>query len=79
MQSFPLAPEPASNFATNVDLLMYYVIAVCAFVAGGITIAIVYFFFRYRRRHEAEVGVPIHGDMRLETAWITIFPFRRVA
>lgn len=72
MQSLPLAPEPASNFASGVDGLMLYITAICAFFAVAITIAIIYFFFRYRRRRPDEVGVPIHGDMRLETAWIAV-------
>ena len=51
---------------------MAYITAVCAFFAVAITAAIIYFFFKYRRKHPGEVGVPIHGDMRLETAWIVV-------
>jgi cytochrome c oxidase subunit II len=72
VQSLPLTPEPASNFADSVDNLMLYIIAVCAFFAVAVTIAVIYFFFRYRRRADNEIGVPIHGDMRLETAWIVV-------
>ena len=72
MQSLPLAPEPASNFASSVDGLMVYLTAICSFFAVAITIAVIYFFFRYRRRTRDEVGVPIHGDIRLETTWIVV-------
>jgi cytochrome c oxidase subunit II len=68
----PLYPEQASNFAMNVDGLMAYITAICAFFAVAITAAVIYFFFKYRRKHPGEVGVPIHGDMRLETAWIVV-------
>jgi cytochrome c oxidase subunit 2 len=36
--------------------------------------AVIYFFFKYQRKRPDEVGVPIHGDMRLEIAWI-VLPF----
>jgi len=68
----PLYPEQASNFAASVDSLMYFMIAVCLFFAVGISIAVVYFFFKYRRRAPDEIGVPIHGNMRLEVTWIVL-------
>jgi len=68
----PLYPEQASNFAANVDALMVYITAICAFFAIAITATVIYFFFKYRRKDPGEVGVPIHGDMRLETAWIVV-------
>jgi cytochrome c oxidase subunit II len=68
----PLYPEQASNFAGNVDSLMVYITGICLFFAVLITAAIIYFFFKYRRKDPGEVGVPIHGDMRLETLWIAV-------
>ena len=70
----PFYPEQASNFAPHVDALMTFLIFVSVFFSALITTAIVFFFFRYHRKSRNEVGVPIHGDMRLETAWIVI-PF----
>src|SRR6266436_3583797 len=55
----PLYPEQASNFAGSVDALMVYITLICLF-------------FKYRRKDPAEVGVAIHGDMRLETLWIVV-------
>jgi len=46
----PLYPDEASNFAPHVDSLMIYLTSVCVFFAVGITIAIVYFFFKYHRK-----------------------------
>jgi len=68
----PLYPEQASNFAPNVDALMLSIIAVCLFFAVAVTIAILYFVFRFRRKSAGEIGVAIHGDMRLEAAWILV-------
>ena len=68
----PFYPEQASNFAPSVDSLMTFLILVSAFFAVVITAAILYFFVKYRRREQHEVGVPIHGDLRLETAWIVV-------
>src|SRR5260370_35882781 len=46
--------------------------AFCLFFAVLITAAIAFFFFKYRRAHPEQVGVALHGDMRLETAWIAV-------
>jgi cytochrome c oxidase subunit II len=70
----PLYPEQASNFASSVDSLMVYLSLVSLFFTVAITSAIIYFFFKYRRKQVNEVGVPIHGNMRLEVIWIVV-PF----
>ena len=73
MQSqLPLYPPEASNFAPHVDGLMIFVTSVCVFFAAAITFAIIYFFFKYHRKAPDAVGVPIHGDSRLEAAWIIV-------
>lgn len=68
----PFYPEQASNFAPNVDSLMTYLILVSVFFSAVITIAIIVFFFKYHRKSRTEIGVPIHGDLRLEAAWIIV-------
>ena len=73
MQSqMPLYPEQASNFAPNVDALMAYITAVSLFFAVAITAAIILFFFKYHRKKPGDIGVPIHGDSRLEALWLVI-------
>ncbi len=73
MQSqLPLYPEQASNFAPQVDSLMLFITLICLFFAVAITAAIVIFFFKFHRQQPNAVGVPILGDMRLETAWLVI-------
>jgi cytochrome c oxidase subunit II len=68
----PLYPQEASNFAPQVDALMIFITAVCLFFAVSIVFAIGYFIYKYRRKSKTEIGVPIHGDMRLEAAWIVV-------
>jgi len=68
----PLYPEQASNFAPQVDGLMLFITGICVFFAAGITIAIIYFFFKYHRKTPGDVGTVIHEDPRLEAAWIII-------
>ena len=71
MQSqLPLYPEQASNFAPHVDALMLFLTVVCVLFAAAITILIVFFFFKYHRKEKNAVGIPIHGDPRVEAAWI---------
>src|SRR5260370_17340529 len=51
---------------------MLFISAVCFFFAVAITVAIVFFFFKYHRKEADAVGVPIHGDSRLEAAWMIV-------
>jgi cytochrome c oxidase subunit 2 len=68
----PFYPEQASNFAPSVDSLMSFLILVSLFFSVAITAAIVIFFFKFHRKSKDEIGVPIHGDMRLEVMWIVV-------
>ena len=58
---------------------MVFITAICLFFGVAITTAIIVFFFKYHRKTPNAVGVPIHGDMRLETAWMVIPLFLAVA
>jgi len=69
---FPLYPPEASNFAPHVDSLMVFITTISFLFASAITVAIVYFFFKFHRQQPNAVGVPIYGDMRLEYAWIIV-------
>ena len=72
LAQLPMYPDQASNFAPEVDALMTFLTLVSLFFAVAITAAIIYFFFKYRRKEVHEIGVPIHGDLRLEAAWIIV-------
>jgi cytochrome c oxidase subunit 2 len=68
----PLFPEQASTFAENVDALYIFIVAVSAFFALAVTVAVVTFGIVYRRKHEGEVGARIEGNLPLELLWSII-------
>src|SRR5277367_654183 len=51
---------------------MVFIIAICVFFAVAVTVAIIFFLYKFRRKAAGEIGVAIHGDMRLESAWIVV-------
>jgi cytochrome c oxidase subunit 2 len=70
----PLFPEQASTVAARVDNLYFFMVATSAFFAILVTILVVVFAVKYRRRHDDEIGEPIHGSLALELLWTGI-PF----
>jgi cytochrome c oxidase subunit 2 len=70
----PLFPEQASTIAPRVDNLYFFITAVSAFFALVVTVLVILFAIKYRRRHPDEVGAPIHGSLTLELIW-TAIPF----
>ena len=70
----PLFPEQASTVAARVDNLYFFMVATSAFFAVLVTILVVVFAVKYRRRHDDEIGEPIHGSLALELLWTGI-PF----
>lgn len=71
---FPLFPPNASSVATEMDLLYFFIVAVCTFFAVLVTLLVVVFTIKYRRRSPEEVGADIHGSLALELTW-TVIPF----
>ncbi|MEO6223442.1 MAG: cytochrome c oxidase subunit II [Vicinamibacterales bacterium] len=72
--SFPLFPQAASSISSDVDLLYFFILAVCSFFAILVTAAVLFFAIKFRRRHPDEVGQDIHGSITLELVW-TVIPF----
>jgi cytochrome c oxidase subunit 2 len=70
----PLFPAQASTIAPRVDNLYFFLIAVSAFFAVLVTVLVIVFAIKYRRRRATEVGAPIHGSLALELVWTGI-PF----
>jgi cytochrome c oxidase subunit 2 len=70
----PIMPEQASNFAWEVDLFYYFLIALTLVFSVAIAVAALIFMVKYRRRSDGEVPEEIHGAMKLEIAW-TVIPF----
>jgi cytochrome c oxidase subunit 2 len=70
----PLFPAAASTIAPRVDHLYFFLVAMSAFFAVLVTVLVIVFAIRHRRRHADEVGAPIHGSLILELIWTGI-PF----
>jgi cytochrome c oxidase subunit 2 len=70
----PLFPEQASTISTEVDQLLYFLVAVSVFFTLLIFAAIFYFAIRYRRRSENEMPEHVHTGLTLEILW-TVIPF----
>jgi cytochrome c oxidase subunit 2 len=70
--SFPLLPERASAFAGEVDALFFFIVAVTIVFTVGISIALVFFAVKYRRRSDADRPPEIHGSLVLEITWTVI-------
>ena len=67
-------PEAASAQAGQVDAVFFFMVAVTAFFSVLIATLVVVFAVKYHRKHDDEVGVPIHGSLALELLW-TVIPF----
>ncbi|HXU36794.1 MAG TPA: cytochrome c oxidase subunit II [Blastocatellia bacterium] len=70
----PFAPEQASSYSGQVDALFAFLCVLTILFGVVITLLIIYFAIKYRRRHEHEVPRVVEGSMKLELAW-TIIPF----
>jgi cytochrome c oxidase subunit 2 len=71
--NFPFFPQQASEQAATIDALYFFLLAVTALFAALIAILVVVFAVKFHRKHDDEVGVPIHGSLALELLW-TIIP-----
>ena len=68
----PLLPEQASTFAERVDALALALFAISAFFTLLISVLIVVFAVKYRRRPERPVGTPTRQNLKLEIAWSAV-------
>jgi cytochrome c oxidase subunit 2 len=72
--NFPLFPQQASVQAGQVDAIYFFMVAVTAVFSLIIAGSMAFFAAKYRRRHDAELGVAIHGSLALEILW-SVIPF----
>jgi cytochrome c oxidase subunit 2 len=66
---FLKAPSTVSG---EVEALYFYIWGVTAFFVLLISIVLIYFVIRYRRRNAFEIPRPIEGSTKLETLWSVI-------
>jgi cytochrome c oxidase subunit II len=69
---FSLFPDQASTMAPRVDALFYFLVGVSIFFGVLISVLIVVFAVKYRRRSEDERPAAVRTDMRLEILWTVI-------
>ena len=67
-------PDQASTLASRVDNLYFFMLATSGFFAVAVTVMVMFFAVKYRRRHPDQEGEPIHGSLALELIWTGI-PF----
>jgi cytochrome c oxidase subunit 2 len=73
MQSWiPFIPESASTYSGDVDALYFYISGVTVFFTLLISLVIIFFVIRYRRRNPFEIPRPLEGSTKLETLWSVI-------
>src|SRR5436309_5062952 len=70
--SFPLIPESASTISGDVDAVYFYISGVTIFFVTLISLVVIFFVIRYRRRNAFEIPRPIEGSTKLETLWSVI-------
>ena len=70
--SFPFFPESASTLSSEVDAIYFYISGVTVFFTLLISLVIIFFVIKYRRRNPSEIPRPIEGSTKLETLWSVI-------
>jgi cytochrome c oxidase subunit 2 len=69
---FPFIPDSASTISGDVDAVYLYISGVTVFFTALISLVIIFFVIRYRRRNAFEIPRPIEGSTKLETLWSVI-------
>lgn len=65
-------PSAESTYARDVDMLFHFINIVSLIIVLGITIAIIYFAIKYRRRSEEDTTPIIAHNTALEVTWTVI-------
>ena len=74
LSGIPLLPTQGSTFASEVDNLYFFIVAVTAFFAILVVVLVLYFAIKYRDDTGLKVGAPITGSIPLEIGW-SLVPF----
>src|SRR5688500_19964632 len=72
MGNFPLRPDPASNFATEHDLLFGALSALTIFFTVVVMALVIFFALRYRVGSNVDRSRPQHENLKLEIGWSVI-------
>ena len=69
MNNFPIWPEQASTFATDVDNISFVLIGLTVFFTVAVMVALIFFSLKYRRGAKVDRSNPVHTSHTLELAW----------
>jgi cytochrome c oxidase subunit 2 len=69
---FQLHPDSASSFSGDVDGLYFFLVGLTVFFTLLITVLVISFAIKYRRRSEDEIPQPFEGSLHLEIVWTLI-------
>ncbi|HMO16908.1 MAG TPA: cytochrome c oxidase subunit II [Oligoflexia bacterium] len=69
---FDYMPEQASSWAADVDFINNFITIVSVFCIVGITLVMLYFAWKYRRKSENQQVAYITHNVTLETLWTVI-------
>lgn len=72
MPGIQLFPDQASTAASRTDALFLTMLALVALIATTISVLIIYFAIRYRRRAPNEIPEQIEGSNKLEITWTVV-------
>src|SRR5262245_59949660 len=72
--SVPFSPDQASSYAGRVDSLYGFLWVLTILFGVVISLLILYFAVKFRRRSDSEIPRPVEGSMVLELVW-SIIPF----
>ncbi len=74
MSAFHMLLPQASSLAPRIDLLFWSMVALCALVAIGVFVAIIFYGIRYRRGSAADRSGRHRENLAVELTWI-LLPF----
>lgn len=72
MNQFRLFPDQSSTFASRVDTLFLFILAVGVIISVLVAVLILYFSIRYRRTSATPIPVPAHPALLVEMLWTGI-------
>ncbi|HVT12088.1 MAG TPA: cytochrome c oxidase subunit II [Fimbriimonadaceae bacterium] len=70
--NYPVSPPPASNFASEVDLVFYGLVILTVVFTALVGVFVLAFAIRYRQGTKVDRSRPVHEHLPLEITWSVI-------
>ncbi|NND71820.1 MAG: cytochrome c oxidase subunit II [Rhodothermales bacterium] len=65
-------PESGSTLSPGLDSLFYFTYWISVVIFVAVTVAVIVFAIKYRRRNDSDIPPIVHENKLLETAWIVV-------